>query len=115
MQTLSLGEKVRKLREAKKLSVRELARRSGISASFISGIEGGNRYPSVAALERLAGELGVSAAALRKLDNRSSLAQLRQLLESEPSWGPVFKRIATDARAGKITSSELLKRLGWEK
>ena len=109
MQALTLGEKIRDLREAKRLSVRELGRRADVSPSFLSGIEGGSRYPSVQALERLAEELGVSSTALRKLDNRSSLTKLRLILESEPSWGLAFKKLAAAAETGKVAPEDLLK------
>jgi len=112
MDTVTLGEKIRTCREGKGISVRELARRTDVSASLLSLIERGSRYPSEAVLDRLAGELGVSAAGLRKLDERSSLAKLRLLLKSDPSWGVAFAQIASAARSGKLTSDELLRLLG---
>ena len=109
MQALTLGEKIRNLREAKQLSLRELGRRADVSPSFLSGIEGGSRYPSVQALARLAEQLGVSLADLRKLDNRSSLTKLRLILESEPSWGLAFKKLAAAAETEKVAPEDLLK------
>ena len=109
MQALTLGEKIRNLREANRLSLRELGRRADVSPSFLSGIEGGSRYPSVPALERLAEQLVVSSAGLRSLDNRSSLTKLRLILESEPSWGLAFKELAAAAETGKVAPEDLLK------
>jgi transcriptional regulator with XRE-family HTH domain len=58
------GLAVKRRREAAGLSLRELAGRSGVSASMISDIERGAKSPTVATLVRLAGALGVGAAVL---------------------------------------------------
>ena len=55
-----LGPRLRLAREERQLSVRELARRIGCSASLISQIERGISVPSVGVLYSLAAELGSS-------------------------------------------------------
>ena len=55
-----LGPRLRLVRGARQLSVRELARRVGCSASLISQIERGVSVPSVGVLYSLATELGSS-------------------------------------------------------
>ena len=50
----SMGERVRALRQARQLGLRELARRAGITASMLSQIERGGVNPSVGTLFRLA-------------------------------------------------------------
>jgi len=55
-----LGPRLRLVRAARLLSVRELARRVGCSASLISQIERGISVPSVGVLYSLATELGSS-------------------------------------------------------
>jgi transcriptional regulator with XRE-family HTH domain len=55
-----LGPRLRLAREARQLSVRELARRIGCSASLISQIERGLSVPSVGVLYALATELDSS-------------------------------------------------------
>jgi transcriptional regulator with XRE-family HTH domain len=55
-----LGPRLRLVRGARQLSVRELARRVGCSASLISQIERGVSAPSVGVLYALATELGSS-------------------------------------------------------
>src|SRR5215470_15622671 len=55
-----LGPRLRLVRGARGLSVRELARRVGCSASLISQIERGVSVPSVGVLYSLATELGSS-------------------------------------------------------
>jgi len=58
--TESIGRKVRELRTDRGLSVRTLAARAGFSPSFISQMESDAVSPSIASLERVAEELGVS-------------------------------------------------------
>jgi len=55
-----LGPRLREVRSGRRLSVRELARRVGCSASLISQIERGVSVPSVGVLYSLATELGSS-------------------------------------------------------
>jgi transcriptional regulator with XRE-family HTH domain/mannose-6-phosphate isomerase-like protein (cupin superfamily) len=55
-----LGPRLRLVRESRALSVRELARRLGCSASLISQVERGLSMPSVGVLYSLASELGCS-------------------------------------------------------
>jgi transcriptional regulator with XRE-family HTH domain len=55
-----LGPRLRQVRVTRELSVRELARRVGCSASLISQIERGVSVPSVGVLYSLATELGSS-------------------------------------------------------
>ena len=65
LNTLSeLGKKVRKLRAAKNLTQEELAARSKLDRSYISGIERGLRNPTVATLCDIAQVLDVPVAAL---------------------------------------------------
>jgi transcriptional regulator with XRE-family HTH domain len=58
--TESIGRKVRELRTERGLSVRMLAARAGFSPSFISQMESDAVSPSIASLEKVAEELGVS-------------------------------------------------------
>lgn len=55
-----LGDRLRATREAYGISLRELARRVGVSASLISQIETGKVHPSVSTLYALASELDAS-------------------------------------------------------
>jgi transcriptional regulator with XRE-family HTH domain len=57
-------QRIRAARTAKGLSLRELARRVGVSASLLSQIENGKSDPSVSTLYALVAELGLSLDAL---------------------------------------------------
>ena len=59
----TIGERIRRLRAARKLSQRQLSG-PGVSAAYICRIEAGDRVPSVKALRVLAPTLGVSVAYL---------------------------------------------------
>src|SRR5262245_39039653 len=56
----TIGQRLRRLRLERGLSQRELAS-PGVSYAYISRIEAGTRQPSVKALRKLAGKLGISA------------------------------------------------------
>lgn len=55
------GERVRELREAKRISQTALSKNLGVSHSYVSHLEAGRRVPSVALLYTLAARLGGTA------------------------------------------------------
>lgn len=61
--SVNVGEKLRELREARNISMRALATRSGLSANALSMIERGRASPSVSTLYKLADALGISITA----------------------------------------------------
>jgi transcriptional regulator with XRE-family HTH domain len=68
----TLGARVRTHRENASTSVRELARRIGVSPSLISQIEHGRVTPSVETLYGIANELGLSVDSFFNDDERSA-------------------------------------------
>lgn len=73
-----VGQRLRDCRERQQLSLRELARRLGISPSALSQIETGKSRPSVSTLYAIVTELGLSLDELFDGDSRSSPAQPRE-------------------------------------
>ena len=59
-----LGQNVRHLREWGGMSQEDLADRSGLHRTYISGVERGVRNPTVAVLEKIAKALKVKTATL---------------------------------------------------
>lgn len=55
----AIGEKLRGIRQQRRMSLRELAERADVSASMLSQIETGKAYPSVRSLYAIADALGV--------------------------------------------------------
>lgn len=65
--TLSaLGLNIRQRREARELTQEKLAEKSGLDATYISGIERGLRNPGILNVARIAKALGLTAAELCK-------------------------------------------------
>lgn len=64
----TLGEKIRSLRKAKKLTLEELAGQVGVSQPFLSGVERGDKNPRLETLEGIAEALNVSPALLQHPD-----------------------------------------------
>jgi len=58
--SINVGERLRELREARNISMRALATKSGLYANALSMIERGRASPSVSTLYKLAEALGVS-------------------------------------------------------
>lgn len=56
---ITIGAKLKALRESQKLSLRDLADKTGLSASFLSQLELGQVSPSIASLENIANVLNV--------------------------------------------------------
>jgi transcriptional regulator with XRE-family HTH domain len=59
-----IGERVRELREAKGLSISDLAIKAGMKRPNLSRLEHGRHQPSLETLERIAESLGISVARL---------------------------------------------------
>jgi transcriptional regulator with XRE-family HTH domain len=102
----NLGQKIRALRDAADLSLREFAKKLGnVTAAHLSDIELGRRFPSPELLERIARTLKVDLENLRELDNRIPLQEVKRLVEENPAFGLAFRRIV----ASNVTPEELLK------
>jgi transcriptional regulator with XRE-family HTH domain len=71
---LDFGQHIRDLREAKSLSVRQVAAQLGLESSYLSKIEHGERLPSEAVLEALAALLGANPHILLAMTGRISKA-----------------------------------------
>ena len=89
---ISLGQRIRELRDKAALSLRGLANRIGISSPFLSDIELGRRFPSEEILAKLADALDVSPDELKQYDTRGPIADLKRLMDSDPKLGFAFKR-----------------------
>jgi transcriptional regulator with XRE-family HTH domain len=66
-----VGSNIQRLRREKKLSQEELADRAGIHQTYLSGVEGGKRNPSVLVLNRISKALGVDAMDLFRRHRRA--------------------------------------------
>jgi transcriptional regulator with XRE-family HTH domain len=71
------GTRVRKLRDAMDLSLRDLAERSGVSAPMLSQVERGETSPTLAVAERIAGGLDLTLSQLLRLDETDGVSVVR--------------------------------------
>ncbi|SHJ32156.1 helix-turn-helix domain-containing protein [Desulfofundulus thermosubterraneus] len=78
---LSLGDKIRIMRNEKNLSLQELAERAGISLSYLSEIERGTVYPALSTLKRIAEALEVSPTSI--MGQEGSLGHKLKALREE--------------------------------
>src|SRR6266542_479740 len=62
------GRRIRALRDARGLSLRDLADRSGVSAPMLSQVERGETSPTLAVATKIASGLGLSLSQLLRLD-----------------------------------------------
>jgi transcriptional regulator with XRE-family HTH domain len=56
---MDLGKKIHELRSQRRLTLEELVNRTGLTASFISQLEGNTVFPSIPSLTNIASVLGV--------------------------------------------------------
>jgi transcriptional regulator with XRE-family HTH domain len=66
-----VGSRIRALREAMDLSLRDLADRSGVSAPMLSQVERGETSPTLAVAAKIAGGLELTLSQLLRLDEGS--------------------------------------------
>jgi transcriptional regulator with XRE-family HTH domain len=85
----TVGEKIRQIREMKKVGLEELAERSGIEISLIQKIEEEKNVPSLAPLIKIARALGV---------------RLGTFLDDAHSYGPVVVRSNEYHQGARFTS-----------
>ena len=103
----TFGQRIEDLREAKDLSMRELAAQAGISAPFVSDIESGFRYPSEDVLEQLAKVLGTTVEDLKSYDPRPPSKEMQELVDMDPRYGFAFRRMVTAVRELSITPDQI--------
>jgi transcriptional regulator with XRE-family HTH domain len=106
MNTTAFGTYLRKVREEKSISLRELAKKIGVSGAFLSDIELGRRFPSADKIELLAKEIGVPLEELQKYDFRDEAEAIRQMMFSDPNAGMAFRRVK-DAIQGGMPPAEI--------
>jgi XRE family transcriptional regulator, regulator of sulfur utilization len=75
--TVAVGPRIRALREAGGLSLRDLAERTGVSAPMLSQVERGETSPTLSIAHRIAGGLDLSLSQLLRLDEGDSVSVVR--------------------------------------
>jgi XRE family transcriptional regulator, regulator of sulfur utilization len=78
MEPHALGQRVRALREAMDLSLRDLAERSGVSAPMLSQVERGETSPTLQVPGRIAAGLDLRLSQLLRLDEDGAVSVVRR-------------------------------------
>ena len=101
---MKLGETIRRIRKVKKLTIAELAKRAGVSESYISQLERDLVDPSVSLLRRLAFSLDVPLSAFFDDDIKAPvIVRLDERRRNRVPDGSVsFSRISPDSDGAKI-------------
>src|SRR5918998_445196 len=73
----TVGPRVKALREAEGLSLRDLAERSGVSAPMLSQVERGETSPTLQVAGRIASGLELSLSQLLRLDEGGSVSVVK--------------------------------------
>lgn len=109
--SITLGKKLRELREHSGISLRELAKEAKISAPFLSDIELGRRFPKDETLLLIAKRLRVSIETLKQHDHRVAIADLKRMADNTPSLGAAFRVMVEQVNSGVLTPAELATKL----
>ena len=101
----TLGERIREIREAKDISLRELSLRIRVTPAFMSDIELGRRFPSDKNLLAIAYELDIDTEDLKQFDSRPPLQEFRKATHTNPEYGFAFRQLLQS----NMTPEELVK------
>ena len=89
----TLGDRIRELREENDLTLRELAARIDVTASFISDIELGRRDPSDERIRQLAKILGTTVEDLDEFSPRLPIREMRRSAREVPRYGYALREM----------------------
>ncbi|MBU5267162.1 helix-turn-helix domain-containing protein [Virgibacillus proomii] len=102
-----IGEKIKELRKAKKMSISELAEKAGVAKSYLSSIERGIQVnPSIQFIEKISIVLGVSINELIR-ENQS-----KQKEELDEEWLEIVQE-AMDSGVSREQFKEFLEFNKW--
>jgi transcriptional regulator with XRE-family HTH domain len=112
MKQTTLGQVLKRQREALSLSQRELARSVGVKASYVAYIESGRRRPSLPVLRRIADTLGLNGQQVFVLAYPEAKALMDPDYRPGPTSRPeqVWRQFAGNRallRSHRVTPSEL--------
>jgi transcriptional regulator with XRE-family HTH domain len=103
----SFGERVRDGRVAKRISLRELARRVEKAPSYLNDIEYNRRVPSEAVVRQLSEQLDLDVEIMLAAAGRVLGEEDEEYVRSEPTAGVLFRRVAQE-RLDEEALQELL-------
>ncbi|AMA74329.1 MULTISPECIES: helix-turn-helix domain-containing protein [Aneurinibacillus] len=93
---MDVSKRLTEIRESLGLSKNQLAKMSGVSQSFISYIEAGQRQPTLDIIERLCSALGITVIQFLSDDSDQLPPDLLQLIETAKKLTPEERKKVTD-------------------
>ena len=103
---MNIGQRLRELRMARRLSQGELEGRTGLRRCYTSRVEHGHTIPSVETIEKYAVALGVSLAAFFSEDEAPFKADPAAASEAV-KWGPTRReRLENDKLSAALAATE---------
>lgn len=97
---MSLGERVRAIRQARNMTIATLADTSGLTKGFISQMERGRANPSLDSLHRIAASLGVSSPSLLSDGERALQPPVEE--DKMPTQPEVFRHADWDGNESSL-------------
>lgn len=94
---MTTGERLIQLRKSRGYSQYVLSQKSGVSQSFISAIEAGNKSPTISILKKLCDSLGISLAEF--------------FCENSYNLPPALNRLVKECRYLTLEQNEMLSNL----
>src|SRR5580700_4441603 len=88
-----IGPYIRRRRDELDLSLREFAKKLDCSPAFISDIELGRRHPSDKVLVEMARVLKVKVEALREMDVRAPIDEIKRITQDDPTFALAFRTV----------------------
>src|SRR6266576_3330142 len=95
---IDVGERLQALRRYRRCTLRVVAKRSGLSESFLSQVERGRASASIASLRRIADALGVSMADLFEPDSLPGPRVLRRDERPSLAFGILGRKLLLTPR-----------------
>ena len=102
---MKLGEKLKKLRDDRGMSMYRLTQMTGVSGHHIKGIEQGTRQPTIETLNKLVNALGSSLADIFSDDDNSV-----RLDEDERRLIENYRMVSEERKSALLNMSDLLKK-----
>ncbi|MDE5754883.1 MAG: helix-turn-helix domain-containing protein [Oscillospiraceae bacterium] len=100
---MNIGEKLRSIRQSKNITIYRLSMTTGISQNHISGVELGNRQPTVDILLRLIEPLGITPAEFFNEDNTPM-----ELTENEKKLIENYRRLPNEKAEALLNLIQLI-------
>jgi transcriptional regulator with XRE-family HTH domain len=88
----SVGARLRSLRRARRLTLREIAHRASLSESFVSQLERGQSGATIQSLQRISAALGVDVSDLFAADESSGPRIIRRNARHPVAWGTLGRK-----------------------